>query len=84
MHAKLNAILHSKDLSNADKRDQLLLLIPGDVLEIIDLRQATPVQLRKLQDAIEVVQAIQRFKGSTRKSTGVGISTLDATPQVLS
>jgi len=60
MHAKLNAILHSKDLSNADKRDRLRLLIPADVLEISDLRQATPVQLRKLQDAIEVAQAIQR------------------------
>ncbi len=62
MHAKLNAILHSKDLSNADKRDQLRLLIPADVLEISDLSQATPVQLRKLQDAIEVAQAIQRLK----------------------
>jgi len=81
MHAKLNAILHSKDLSNADKRDQLRLLIPADVLEISDLSQATPVQLRKLQDSIEVAQAIQ---SSTRKSTGVAISTLDATPQVLS
>jgi hypothetical protein len=41
MQAKLNAILHSRDLSNADKRDQLRLLIPADVLEISDLRQAT-------------------------------------------
>jgi hypothetical protein len=48
-------------LSNADKRDQLRLLIPADVLEISDLSQATPVQLRKLQDAIEVAQAIQRL-----------------------
>ena len=54
-------ILHSKDLSNADKRDQPRLLIPADVLEISDLSQATPVQLRKLQDAIEVAQAIQRL-----------------------
>jgi hypothetical protein len=60
MHAKVDAILHSKELSIVDERDQLRLLIPADVLEISDLRQATPVQLRKLQDAIEVAQAIQR------------------------
>jgi len=33
--AKVDAILHSKDLSNADKVDQLRLLIPADVARLL-------------------------------------------------
>jgi hypothetical protein len=65
IRARLDAILHSKELSNVDKRDQLRLLIPADVLKIDDLSQASPAQLRKLQDAIEVAQAIQRLNAES-------------------
>jgi hypothetical protein len=50
IRTKIDAILHSKELSDVDKRDQLRLLIPADVLKIDYLSQASPTQLRKLQE----------------------------------
>jgi len=65
IRTKIDAILHSKELSDVDKRDQLRLLIPADVLKIDYLSQASPTQLRKLQDATEVAQAIQRLNAES-------------------
>jgi hypothetical protein len=61
MHAKLNTILHSKDLSNAEKRDQLRALIPADVFKIDNLNKATPVQLKQLKDGLAVAEALQKL-----------------------
>jgi hypothetical protein len=64
IRAKLDAILHSKDLGNTQKQDQLRLLIPAGVFKIEDLTHATPDQLSKLQDAIDVAQSIQRIEST--------------------
>jgi hypothetical protein len=61
---KVRETMLSKELSNAEKRDQFRALIPADVFKIDNLNKATPAQLIQLQGALEVAQALQRLNAS--------------------
>jgi hypothetical protein len=61
IQAKIAEIVRSTELNNTQKQEQLRLLIPEDAVKIDDLHGATPAQLRKLREAIDVSQAIQKL-----------------------
>jgi hypothetical protein len=64
---KVRQILLSKELSNTEKRDQLHSLISVDVFKIDNLNKATPAQLKQLQEAIEIAQALQQLNAEEFK-----------------
>jgi hypothetical protein len=57
---QIRQIMRSKELSGAEKLEQLHALIPDD--EIDDLSQATPAQLKQLQDGLAVTEAMQQLR----------------------
>lgn len=57
----------SKELSSTEKREQLRALIPPDVSKIENLNRATLAQLKQLQEAIEVAQALQQLNAALLK-----------------
>jgi len=62
IQGKVRQIMLSKELSDTEKRDQLHALIPADVFKIDNLNKATPAQLKRLKEAIEVAQALQQLE----------------------
>ena len=54
-------ILLSKELTGTEKRDQLRALILADVFKIDNLDKATPAQLRQLQEALAIAEALQKL-----------------------
>jgi hypothetical protein len=64
---KVREIMLSEELSDTEKLDRLHALIPTDELEIDDLNEATPAQLRRLKEAMAVSEAIQELR---RAETG--------------
>jgi hypothetical protein len=64
---KLRQIMLSKELSSTEKREQLRALIPPDVSKIENLNRATLAQLKQLQEAIEVAQALQQLNAALLK-----------------
>ena len=65
---KVREIMHSEELSDAEKLDSLHALIPPDVCKIDNLNQATPAQLRQLKDGLAISQAMQELR--RREFTG--------------
>jgi hypothetical protein len=59
---QIRQIMLSEELSGAEKLDQLHTLIPADVCKIEDLNQATPAQLKQLQDGFAVTEAMQQLR----------------------
>jgi hypothetical protein len=55
---KVREILLSKESSDAEKREQLRALILPDVFKIDDLNKATPAQLKRLQEALAIAEAL--------------------------
>jgi hypothetical protein len=64
---KVHQILLSKEMSNTERRDQLHSLMPADVYKIDNLNKATPAQLKQLQEAIEITQALQQLNAEEFK-----------------
>jgi hypothetical protein len=58
---KVRQIMLSDELGSAEKREQLRALIPTDVFKIDNLNMATPAQLKQLQEALEVAEALQQL-----------------------
>ena len=59
---KIRQIMHSEELSSAEKLDSLYSLIRPDSCKIDKLSQATPAHLKKLRDGIAVTQAMQELR----------------------
>src|SRR4029077_15201405 len=49
---KVREIMLSEELSDSEKLDRLHALIPPDVFKIDNLNQATPAQLKQLEDGL--------------------------------
>jgi len=60
IQAKVNEIIRSEELTNAEKRDQLHSLIPADVFKVDKLNKATPEQLAQLEAGLEIAQALEQ------------------------
>jgi len=58
---KVREIMLSKELTGTEKREQLRALIPADVFKIDNLNKATPAQLKQLQGALAISQAMQEI-----------------------
>jgi hypothetical protein len=54
---KVRETMLSKELSNAEKRDQFRALIPAHVFKIYNLNKAMSAQLVQLKGALEVAAA---------------------------
>jgi flagellar motility protein MotE (MotC chaperone) len=67
---KVRELMLSKKLTIDEKRERLHALIPDDVLKIDDLNKATAAQLRKLQDSIEVAEALQQLDAEAFRKEG--------------
>jgi hypothetical protein len=65
---KVREIMLSEELSDTEKLEQLHALIPADAFKIDNLNQATPAQLKQLQDGFAVTEAIQEIR--RREFTG--------------
>jgi hypothetical protein len=59
---QIRQITRSEKLSDSEKLDRLHALISGDACEIDDLHQATPAQLRQLQNDFAVTEAMQEIR----------------------
>src|SRR4051794_10363761 len=64
---RVRQIMASKELASTEKRDQLHALIPADVFKIDNLNEATPAQLRQLNEALAVAPSIAKAQ---RRSAG--------------
>ena len=62
---KIREITGSEELLENEKLDRLRALIPDEALKIDNMSAATLAQLRQLQDALAISQAIQRLKASS-------------------
>ena len=58
---KIREIMLSEELSDAEKLNRLHALIPLDVFKIDNLNEASPAQLKQLQEALEVAEALQQL-----------------------
>jgi hypothetical protein len=58
---KVRQITLSEELSSIEKCEQLRSLIPADVFKIDNLNKATPTQLKRLPEALEVAQALEQL-----------------------
>jgi hypothetical protein len=67
---KVRELMLSKKLTIDEKRERLHALIPDDALKIDDLNKATAAQLRKLQDSIEVAEALQQLNAEAFRKEG--------------
>jgi hypothetical protein len=61
---RIRQIMHSEDLSDTEKLDSLYTLIPADSCKIDNLSQATPAQLKQLQDGLAVTNAMQQLRAA--------------------
>ena len=61
---KIREIMLSEELSGAEKLDRLHALIPPDACKIDNLSQATPAQLKQLQDGLAVTNAMQQLRAA--------------------
>jgi hypothetical protein len=59
---QIRQVLDSKELSDAEKLASLHALIPADACKIEDLSQATPAQLKRLNNGIAISQAMQELR----------------------
>jgi len=64
IQAKVNEIIRSEELTNAEKRDQLHSLIPADVFKVDKLNKATPEQLAQLEAGLEIAQALEQINAA--------------------
>jgi hypothetical protein len=71
---KVREIVLSEKLSNTEKRDHLRALIPVEVFRIENLNQATPAQLKQLQEAIEAALASTATARRRRVQKGAMLS----------
>jgi len=55
---KIREITDSEELPENEKIDRLRALIPAEVFKIDSMSTATPAQLRQLQEAMAISQAI--------------------------
>jgi hypothetical protein len=62
---RLREIMLSEELSDDEKLDRLHALIPQDACKIDNLSQATPAELRQLQDDFAVTEAMQEIRRRT-------------------
>jgi len=60
---KIREITDSEEPEN-EKVDRLRALIAAEVFKIDSMKTATPAQLRQLQDALTVSEAIQKLEAS--------------------
>jgi len=58
---QIRQIMRSEELAESEKLDRLHALIPPDVFKIDNLSQATPAQLKLLQDGFAVSEAMQEL-----------------------
>jgi hypothetical protein len=65
---QIRQIMLSKELHDNEKLNRLHALIPPDACKIDNLTQATPAQLKQLQDGFAVTEAIQEIR--RREFTG--------------
>ena len=71
---KIREITDSEELPENEKIDRLRTLIPAEVFKIDSMSTATPAQLRQLQEAMAISQAIQRLKASSFWQRNKGVS----------
>jgi hypothetical protein len=62
---KIREIMLSEELPDREKLDRLHALIPQDACKIDNLSQATPAELRQLQDDFAVTEAMQEIRRRT-------------------
>jgi hypothetical protein len=62
---KIREIMLSEELPDSEKLDRLHALIPQDACKIDNLSQATPAELRQLQDDFAVTEAMQETRRRT-------------------
>jgi hypothetical protein len=62
---KIREIMLSEELPDSEKLDRLHALIPQDACKIDNLSQATPAELRQLQDDFAVTEAMQEIRRRT-------------------
>jgi hypothetical protein len=62
---KIREIMLSEELPDSEKLDRLHALIPRDACKIDNLSQATPAELRQLQDDFAVTEAMQEIRRRT-------------------
>jgi len=67
---KIREIMLSKELPDSEKLDRLHALIPPDAFKIDNLNQATPAQLRQLNDGLAVTDAMQQIRRRTAGKKG--------------
>jgi hypothetical protein len=65
---KVREITDSKELPENEKVDRLRALIPAEVFKIDSMSTATPAQLKELQEALAVSEAIQKLEFLAEKS----------------
>jgi hypothetical protein len=61
---KIREIMLSEELPDGEKLDRLHALIPPDACKIDNLSQATPAQLKQLQDGLAVTNAMQQLRAA--------------------
>jgi ribonuclease HII len=66
---QIRQIMDSKELSDSEKRDRLRALIPADACKIDNLNKATPAQLKQLQEALAISQAMQEISAALLKAS---------------
>jgi hypothetical protein len=59
---QIREIMLSEELPDSEKLDRLHALIPADVFKIDNLNQATPAQLKRLKEAIEIAEPLQQLE----------------------
>jgi hypothetical protein len=62
---KIRETMLSEELPDSEKLDRLHALIPQDACKIDNLSQATPAELRQLQDDFAVTEAMQEIRRRT-------------------
>jgi hypothetical protein len=64
---KIRQIMVSEELSDTEKLDSLYaLIIPADSCKINDLSKATREQLRQLQEALAITEAMQQLRRAAK------------------
>lgn len=63
---KIRQIMVSEELSDTEKLDSLYALIPADSCKINDLSKATREQLRQLQEALAITEAMQQLRRAAK------------------
>ena len=61
---KIREITDSEEFPENEKLDRLRALIPAEAFKIDSMSTATPAQLKQLQEALAVSEAIQKLEAS--------------------